>query len=201
MSRFVLSPRSHRAAIADVYIKGISRPSPDQQAGRDRRKRLAPMPLVDALKPQAVALHTELRNRYLSSSGGIDFFFYNWGTGIALAATGAAGVFAAARLPIWAASASAVSAFFIAMTRMLGFGKRWTWNLGRRAIYARMIYELNALELVDEAARPAAIAELYARLGEERQQDAHVPGVNDEATANARHQGTSDSKDPSIRRP
>lgn len=147
---------------------------------RNRWQPVAPMPLTAELgsDPSAHELHAELCKLYRASLGHIDFFFYNVGTGISLAATGAAGVLAGS-VPLLAASLSAVAAFFIAMSRMLDFGRRWAWNRERRSRYAGLIYELNRVPLAhpDPADWRVAIARLSHEMQVERDQDKLLPGV------------------------
>ncbi len=144
---------------------------------RTRPKITEPMPLAQELRPEAQGLYDELVKLYRSCNGGVDFFFYNVGTGISLAASGAAAVMAGAKHTIWAAGLSAVAAFFIAMTRILQFDARWTFGLERRARYAVLIYRLNALAPKPVADRADGIDQLYEEMGAERRRDSELPGV------------------------
>lgn len=92
-----------------------------------------------------------------------------------------------------AAILSAVAAFFIAMTQILNFGARWTTSLDRRARYATLIYDLNALPLKHErGAWPAEVAKLVDRLKTERLRDGLIPG----APATPRGFGTDQPQPP-----
>ena len=134
------------------------------------------MPLDDRLVPKAVPLYTELTRLIVASRSGVDYFFYNVGTGIALAASGAATVLSALQLSVWATSTAAIATFFIAISQNLGFRKRWIWGLERAIRYSCMIYRLNALVyLTNEPEIDQAILSIYDGMREERARDSDIP--------------------------
>jgi hypothetical protein len=136
------------------------------------------MPLAPELDPMARLIYDELAVLYREANSFVDFFFYNVGAGIALAATGAAGVLASVHQSVAATILSAVAAFFIAMTQILNFGARWVFNLDRRARYADLIYELNLVPIrFDATVWPKEVAAIGDRLRAERRRDGQVPGV------------------------
>jgi hypothetical protein len=160
----------------EVLVGGLTQQQP---ATKDREVREVAMPLADVLKPQAEPLYNELQDRYRASRPGVDFFFYNVGTGIALFTAGAATVMATVE-PLSAAILSSISAFFIAMTRLLNFGARWTRQLDRQARYAAMIYDLNSIPLREPDATKWSplILNVWERMTEERLRDGQVPGTD-----------------------
>jgi hypothetical protein len=139
-----------------------------------------PMPLDDNLIPEARPLYNELSRLLWGARGTIDSFIHNWGTGIALAASGAATVVAGIN-PIVGASLAALATFSIGLGRSLQFGKRWAWGLNRQNVYHALIYELNGAALLDRAGQLEKIAELYRRMAEERICGGIPPGA-DEST-------------------
>jgi hypothetical protein len=145
-----------------------------------RRPEREPMPLATNLPERATPLYEELSRRVEWHSGGIDFLMYNVGTVVALFSSGAAAV-VATQVPLLGSALAAFSAFLIAVTRILKFGSRWGAQLSRRAGYAAMIYDLNAVAYLDEALQNKRIDEIYVRLAATRRQDGDVPGITDEA--------------------
>jgi hypothetical protein len=136
------------------------------------------MPLNDGMAEEAKPLHTELSRLLWASRGTIDSFIHNWGTGIALAASGAATVVAAVR-PVIAASLAALATFAIGLGRSLQFGKRWAWGLHRQNAYHALIYELNGASLLERDAQLKKITEIYGRMAEERVRGGIPPGGDD----------------------
>jgi hypothetical protein len=134
------------------------------------------MPLVSGLPPEAAPLYEELRSLAQYHSGRIDYFFYNVGTAVALLSSGAATVVTTVR-PVVGASLSAVATFFFAMTRILQFGRRWTTELARQGIYAKMIYDLNSAAHLNAEAQLARVAQIYERMGVERLNDGKIAGT------------------------
>lgn len=142
-----------------------------------RRKIREPMPLARALDPMAALIYDELTVLHREANSPVDFFFYNVGAGVALAATGAAGVLASVHQSVAATILSAVAAFFIAMTQILNFGARWVFNLDRRARYAGLIYELNLIPIrFEQPAWRGEVAKIGDLLRIERSRDGQVPG-------------------------
>lgn len=150
--------------------------------GRPPKLSTVVMPLDPRIKdlPGAESLHTELCRLVEGSRSGIDFFFYNVGTGIALASSGAATVMAVFEKPSVAAILSAIATFFIAITKILKFGSRWAWSLERISRYSVLIYQLNgAATLASNEDREKVVAEVYKKLEDERLRDNLLPGVSD----------------------
>jgi hypothetical protein len=138
------------------------------------------MPLAEKLPERATPLYEELSRRVQWHSGSVDFLMYNVGIVVALFSSGAAAV-VATKIPLLGSALAALSAFLIAVTRILKFGSRWGTQLSRRAKYSAMIYDLNAVAYLDEELQNKRIDEIYVRLAKVRREEGNVPGITDEA--------------------
>ncbi len=87
---------------------------------------------------------------------------------------------AAANELIIAAILSAVATFFVAITKILQFGSRWAWSIERESRYSALIYELNGAALEpSEEDQLKIVADIYAKMKEERLRDKLLPGISD----------------------
>jgi hypothetical protein len=124
----------------------------------------------------AEPLYRELVDMVLDHNPRPDSFYYNGGTVFALLATGAATVLAGFA-PLGAAIASSIASFIIALSRALNFGGRWRWHLQQQNDYSRLIYELNAVALLEAPdEQRAAVRTVYRRLIALKASDAGIPG-------------------------
>lgn len=105
-----------------------------------------------------------------------DARYHNYGTALALAATGAATILPET-LSIWARISAGIGTFVIALSRALDFGGRWRWHLEMRSQYMALRDRIDQIDTLPEEERIEAVKRIYDQLVALRVQEKSIPGT------------------------